>query len=86
MEKSQNVGTKCAFTPINYSFFYHSTPLVRWLLHKYTYPVLTPTAKGTSITLPPLPYTTMGSDTICWGDNHLREFPWVIDIIYRDIF
>ena len=40
---------------------------------KYTYLVLVITAKGTSIILPPLSHTIMGSDTICWRDKHLEE-------------
>ena len=33
---------------------------------KYTHPVPAPIAKETSITLPPLPHTTMGYDSTCW--------------------
>ena len=39
---------------------------------------------GTTNTSPPSPHTTMGSDTSCWGDKHLGELPWIINITYRD--
>ena len=41
---------------------------------KYIHSVPAPTAKGTSITFPPLPYTTMGSNTTCWEINILESF------------
>ena len=39
---------------------------------------------GTTNTSPPSPHTTMSSDTTCWGDKHLGELPWIINITYRD--
>ena len=45
-----------------------------WKDFKYTHPIPTPTAKGTSITLPSLSYNTIGSDTTCWGYEHLERF------------
>ena len=55
-----------------------------WKGFKYTYPIPAPTAKGISITLPPLPHTTIGSNTTCWGDKYIGKFHWVINITYRD--
>ena len=39
---------------------------------------------GTMNTSPPLPHTSMGSDTTCRGDKHLGKLPWVINITYKD--
>ena len=50
---------------------------------KYTHHVLAPIVKGTSITLPPFPHTTTGSNTTCWGDKNLRELPWIINITWH---
>ena len=40
---------------------------------KYTHPVLASTMKETFKTLLILPPTSMGFDTICWRNKHLRE-------------
>ena len=45
---------------------------------------LCPCWVGTMNTSPLSPHTTMSSDTTCWGDKHLGELPWVINITYRD--
>ena len=45
---------------------------------------LYPCLVWTTNTSPPSPHTTMSSDTTCWGDKHLGELPWVINITYRD--
>ena len=44
-----------------------------WNSFKYTYLISTPTMKGISITLPHLPYNTMGFDTTCWERDSLNN-------------
>ena len=54
---------------------------------KYTHLILAPAAKVTMITwtLPSLLHTTMSSNTTCWGEKHLREIAWVVNIIHIHI-
>ena len=46
--------------------------------------LVTSNSEGSSLTLLPLSHTTMGFDTTCWGDKHIGELFWKINITYWD--